>query len=86
MVPAQHPSVAVCRYATTVLPLSVRCTMTAVRATSTLATYLCDIGTEQLGTGVHAPLKGQWSWLGLAVTEEGDVVVADMDQACVYRI
>ena len=48
--------------------------------------HLCDIGVEQLGSGLHQPLKGVWSWLGLAVTERGDVVVADMDGGCVYLL
>lgn len=49
-------------------------------------THTCDICTEQLGTGVHKPLASQWSWLGVCVTEAGDVVVADMDNGCVYLV
>jgi hypothetical protein len=48
--------------------------------------HLCDICVEQLGTGVHAPLKGQWSWLGMTVTEAGDIVVADQDRGLLYRL
>ena len=48
--------------------------------------HICDIGCGQLGTGVHQPLRSRWSWLGLAVTEAGDVLVADMDRSCVYRL
>ena len=48
--------------------------------------HVCDICTEQLGTGLHKPLEGQWSWLGLTVTEGGDVIVTDMDQGQVYLV
>ena len=48
--------------------------------------HVCDIAVEQLGTGIHRPLAGQWSWLGLDVTDAGDVVVVDMDRSVVWRI
>ena len=48
--------------------------------------HVCDIGVEQLGTGLHQPQRSLWSWLGVDVTEDGDIVVADMDQNVLYRI
>lgn len=48
--------------------------------------HLCDICIEQLGTGLHKPLSGEWSWLGVSVSEEGDVIVADCDRDAVYLV
>ena len=48
--------------------------------------HITDICTEQLGTGLHLPQQGQWSWLGLDVTSGGDVVAVDMDNGCAYLI
>ena len=45
--------------------------------------HLCDIAVEQLGTGLHKPQAGVWSWLACDATPEGDVYVADCDNACV---
>lgn len=52
----------------------------------THAAHLCDICVEQLGTGVLAPARGCWGWLGLTVTPAGDVVVADADNGCLYLV
>lgn len=41
--------------------------------------HLCDIGVEQLGSGLHAPMRGEWGWLGVARMPNGDVVVSDCD-------
>lgn len=48
--------------------------------------HACDICTEQLGTGLHAPTRGEWSWLALDCTAAGDIVVADCDNNCVHVI
>ena len=44
--------------------------------------HLCDIGVEQLGSGLHAPLRGEWGWLGVTRTPKGDIVVSDCDNNC----
>ena len=44
--------------------------------------HLCDMGVEQLGSGLHAPLRGLWGWLGISCTAAGDVLVADCDNRC----
>jgi hypothetical protein len=48
--------------------------------------HLCDIAVEQLGTGLHKPQAGVWSWLACDAAPEGDVYVADCDNACVHVI
>lgn len=47
-----------------------------------LSRHLCDIGVEQLGSGLHAPLRGEWGWLGVARMPTGDIVVSDCDNNC----
>lgn len=48
--------------------------------------FVTDICCEQLGTGISKPLRSQWSWLGVDVTESGDVIITDMDMSCVYLV
>ena len=48
--------------------------------------HLCDVCADQLGSAVHAPLKGAWAWLAVDVSNEGEVYVADMDNACVHVV
>jgi hypothetical protein len=61
-------------------------TQSSVAGWHTHAAHLCDICVEQLGTGVLAPARGCWGWLGLTVTPAGDVVVADADNGCLYLV
>ena len=48
--------------------------------------HLCDLGSEQLGSGLHAPLRSQWGWLGIDVAPNGDVIVSDCDNDCLYIV
>ena len=41
---------------------------------------------EQLGTGVVLPTRSEWGWLGITITPEGDVYVADTDQSCLHLV
>ena len=38
---------------------------------------------ELLGSGLHAPMRGEWGWLGVARMPNGDIVVSDCDHDCV---
>ena len=48
--------------------------------------YVTSVCVEQLGTGVVLPTRSEWGWLGLTVTPEGDVYVADTDQSCLHLV
>ncbi len=54
--------------------------------TSARSVHICDVCTDQLGSSVHVPLKGAWAWLAVDVSNEGEVYVADMDNACVHVV
>ena len=54
-----------------------------VRHKSLRVEHICDIGCEQLGTGVVKPSRGLWSWLGIDCTKEGDILVGDSENDCV---
>lgn len=49
-------------------------------------THTCDLCAEAFGSGLHNPLRGQWSWLSISCTSAGDIWVADMDNGCVYMV
>ena len=46
--------------------------------------YATSVCVEQLGTGVVLPTRSEWGWLGITITPEGDVYVADTDQSCLH--
>jgi hypothetical protein len=48
--------------------------------------HICDICVEQVGSGLHAPQRGLWGWLGVACAPSGDVVVSDCDNDCLLVI
>ena len=48
--------------------------------------YVTSVCVEQLGTGVVLPTRSEWGWLGLTITPEGDVYVADTDQSCLHLV
>ncbi len=48
--------------------------------------YVTSVCVEQLGTGVVLPTRSEWGWLGITVTPEGDVYVADTDQSCLHLV
>ena len=48
--------------------------------------YVTSVCVEQLGTGVVLPTRSEWGWLGLTLTPEGDVYVADTDQSCLHLV
>ena len=50
------------------------------------STHLCDICVEQIGSGLHAPARGLWGWLGIACAPNGDIVVSDCDNNCLLVI
>lgn len=50
------------------------------------SSHLCDICVEQVGSGLHAPQRGLWGWLGVACAPNGDVVVSDCDNECLLVI
>lgn len=57
----------------------------AVGRSCIMSEHVCDICVGQLGTGMHAPHLGKYSWLSIDVTKEGDIVVADCDKNCLYE-
>lgn len=50
------------------------------------SSHLCDICVEQVGSGLHAPQRGLWGWLGVTCAPNGDVVVSDCDNECLLVI
>ena len=48
--------------------------------------YVTSVCVEQLGTGVVLPTRSEWGWLGITITLEGDVYVADTDQSCLHLV
>ena len=48
--------------------------------------YVTSVCVEQLGTGVVLPTRSEWGWLGITITPEGDVYVADTDQSCLHLV
>ena len=48
--------------------------------------YATSVCVEQLGTGVVLPTRSEWGWLGITITPEGDVYVADTDQSCLHLV
>ena len=50
------------------------------------ACYVTSVCVEQLGTGVVLPTRSEWGWLGITITPEGDVYVADTDQSCLHLV
>ena len=50
------------------------------------SSHLYDICVEQIGSGLHAPQRGLWGWLGVACAPNGDVVVSDCDNECLLVI
>lgn len=50
------------------------------------STHVCDMCKNAIGSDAYAPHLGRWSWLSIACTPAGDVLVSDMDNECLYWI
>jgi hypothetical protein len=48
--------------------------------------HVCDMCKNAIGSDAWAPHLGRWSWLSIACTPAGDVLVSDMDNECLYWI
>jgi hypothetical protein len=50
------------------------------------STHVCDMCKNAIGSDSYAPHLGRWSWLSIACTPAGDVLVSDMDNECLFWI